>query len=140
MRQLLHRVRVIERIDSMISFTFSNSGHYLYYYLLLTLPIRDFQPIRDENIQPDLISIAVFSNNLCNLQFRYDTLFAVKLVLKKERNAYLTKDILIFGANEFLLSPYTNELDPHKIGMSSNLLFRQMTFAAKRVVFLSFNY
>ena len=46
-----------------------------------------------------------------------------------------TKDIQIYGIREIRSSPYSNELTNPK-AMSSILLFRQMTAAAKRVSLL----
>ncbi|KAK8808263.1 hypothetical protein WA171_001484 [Blastocystis sp. BT1] len=93
-------------------------------WLFLSMPIRRiFFTEQKEHRKSNLLVV-----------FDYSNLFSVKLVVRVKGTICKTKDIQIFGVNENRTTPYSTELVIPKQNMSSILLFRQMTCAAKRFI------
>ncbi|KAK8817595.1 hypothetical protein WA538_004315, partial [Blastocystis sp. DL] len=96
----------------------------LFRWLFISMPIQHFYFAEQREKQKvNLIII-----------FDYASLFSVKLTTRVKGSMCKTKDIQIYGIREIRSSPYSNELTNPR-AMSSILLFRQMTAAAKRFLF-----
>ena len=65
------------------------------------------------------------------IQYQYNNLFVVKLTVKVDGTLCKAKDVAVFGLSEMQSNPDDEEFITKDI--SSLMLYRQITFAAKRV-------
>ena len=67
------------------------------------------------------------------IQYQYNNLFVVKLTVKVDGTRCTAKDVAVFGLSEMQSNPFTDDEEFLTKDLSSQLLYRQITFAAKRV-------
>lgn len=67
------------------------------------------------------------------IQFIYNDLFFVRLIVKNKSSYFKPKDIVFYALSEVKTSVYSSDIGAYTSELSSIELFRQMTFAAKRV-------
>lgn len=67
------------------------------------------------------------------IQFVYNDIFLVKLIIKYKTSYFKAKDIAIYSISELNSTVYAPDTKIFDYEMSSYELYRQMTFAAKRV-------
>lgn len=68
-----------------------------------------------------------------NILFMYNDLFFVRLTVKNKSSYFKPKDISFYSLSEMSTSAYSSNVGGYVNELSSLELFRQMTFAAKRV-------
>lgn len=67
------------------------------------------------------------------IQYQYNNLFVVKLTVKVDGTICKAKDVAVFGLSETQSNPFSEEDGFISKEISSLMLYRQITFAAKRV-------
>ncbi len=67
------------------------------------------------------------------IQYQYNNLFVVKLTVKVDGTLCKAKDVAVFGLSEMQSNPFTDDEEFITKDISSLMLYRQITFAAKRV-------
>ena len=77
--------------------------------------------------------IKVNSKVMYVIQYQYNNLFIVKLTVKTEATVCKVKDVAVFALSEAYTTPYSDTTELISKSMSSLDLYRQITFAAKRV-------
>lgn len=68
------------------------------------------------------------------IQFTYKKLFIVRLVIKDKTSFFKAKDVAFYSMSEMNFGVYSSDTKHFTLEMSQYDLYRQMTFAAKRVI------
>lgn len=80
----------------------------------------------------------ISSKSLYEIQFVYRDLFYVKFLVKYKNTYFKPKDIAFFSLSEMNKTVYSSDTHTCDKDISSIALFRQMTFAGKRVYLLMY--
>ena len=80
----------------------------------------------------------ILSKSLYEIQFVYRDLFYVKFLVKYKNTYFKPKDIAFFSLSEMNKTVYSSDTHTCDKDISSIALFRQMTFAGKRVYLLMY--
>ena len=80
----------------------------------------------------------ISSKSLYEIQFVYRDLFYVKFLVKYKNTYFKPKDIAFFSLSEMNKTVYSSDTHICDKDISSIALFRQMTFAGKRVYLLMY--